>query len=60
MSVLSSFETSKTIPVTLDDLTPVANDVMDYFRAQEYEVAGTRTITGGWRSDPSNGGCSPC
>jgi hypothetical protein len=45
---MSTFETTKTVPVTLPDLTPVAEEVMQHFRAQEYEVAGQPTLTHGW------------
>ncbi|MTV48851.1 zinc-ribbon domain-containing protein [Heliobacillus mobilis] len=50
------YETTKIVPVSLSDLTPVANDVLDYFRAQEYDVNGEGTPTRGWHISISKGG----
>jgi hypothetical protein len=55
MSLFSSFETSRTVPVTVDDLTPVVQDLMEHFRRQEYEVASNQKIGGGWRVDITKG-----
>ncbi len=45
---MAMFESTKIVPIVLPDLTPVANDTMNHFRKQGYEVAGEPTITGGW------------
>jgi len=43
---LPTFSSSRHVPVTLPDLTPVAEDVMAYFRRQGYDVSGTRAVQG--------------
>jgi len=45
---MAMFESSKILPIVLPDLTPVADETMDYFQKQGYEVASEPTITGGW------------
>ena len=52
---LPAFSSSRVIPVALDDLTPVANDVMEHFRLQGYEVTGDRTTTRGWHISLTKG-----
>lgn len=37
---MPAFESVKTVPVRLADITPAAQEIMDYFRAQGYEVTG--------------------
>lgn len=37
---MPAFESVKTVPVRLADLSPAAQEIMDYFRAQGYEVTG--------------------
>lgn len=49
MSLLSSFESSRLIPISVPDLTPVVRDVDDYFRMQGYEVSVLQTATGAWQ-----------
>ncbi len=44
---MPAFESVKTVPVRLADLSPAASEVMNYFRAQGYEVTGKPTGTGG-------------
>ncbi|HEY0069087.1 MAG TPA: zinc-ribbon domain-containing protein [Chloroflexia bacterium] len=44
---MPAFESVKTVPVRLADLAPAASEVMNYFRAQGYEVTGKPTGTGG-------------
>jgi hypothetical protein len=34
------------VPVTLPDLSPVAEDVMSYFRRQGFDVTGTKEVQG--------------
>jgi hypothetical protein len=42
------FKASKEIGITVPDLGPVAEAVMQHFRAQGYEVSGDRTLLQGW------------
>jgi hypothetical protein len=44
---MPTFESVKTVPVRLADMSPAASEVMNYFRAQGYEVTGKPTGTGG-------------
>lgn len=56
MSLFSGFETTRIVPVTLSDLSPVVQDVMAHFRQQEYEVSSFQKAGGGWRVDITKGG----
>jgi|SRR4051812_16592981 len=49
------FSSTRFIPFTVADLTPVANDVMEHFRAQGYEVTGERTPKRGWHVSITKG-----
>lgn len=42
------FSTRRMIPIVVDDLGPVGEDLMQYFRIQEYTVSGVRLPSGGW------------
>jgi hypothetical protein len=42
------FQTTRTYPLVLPDLAPVASDLMRHFEAQDFEVKGEATITRGW------------
>ena len=53
---MAMFESTKFIPVTLKDLSPVADEVMEHFRKQGFEVIGLRTATGGWEISLTKGG----
>jgi hypothetical protein len=48
MARFLSFESAQIFPVVVADLEPVAQDVMQYFESQGYQVSGKRT-------DPSRG-----
>lgn len=50
------FKSSKTIPIVVPDLAPIAETVMQHFRDQGYEVAGNRTILQGWDISLHKGG----
>jgi hypothetical protein len=50
------FETSRFIPQRIADFAPVAADVLNHFRAQEYEVASTQLLNGAWHISLSKGG----
>jgi hypothetical protein len=52
---IPAFSSSRVIPVALADLTPVANDVMEHFRLQGYEVTGEKTPSGGWHISLAKG-----
>lgn len=53
---MSIFESAKFFPFNISDLTPVANDVMENFRLQGYEVKGEQTVTRGWNISIYKGG----
>ncbi|OQZ00598.1 MAG: hypothetical protein B6D35_06020 [Candidatus Brocadia sp. UTAMX2] len=42
------FKSSQVFPITVSDLTPVANDVMEHFKQKEFETIGEKTLSGGW------------
>jgi hypothetical protein len=50
------FKAARYIPVSMADLTPVAEDLEKHFQVQDFEVHKERTIAGGWRVDISKGG----
>jgi hypothetical protein len=52
---MAIFESTKCVPIVLEDLTPVVNEVMEYFRRQGYEVAGQKTANG-WEISLTKGG----
>src|SRR4029453_9265657 len=54
-SIFSTFESSRTVPVTGADLASVAQDVMAHFRAKQFEVSGTPTPAGGWHISIAKG-----
>ena len=42
------FESSRFIPLRMDDFSPVASDVMEHFRAKGYEAVGNQLLNGAW------------
>ncbi len=52
---IPGFSSTRIIPFTVADLTPVANDVMEHFRVQGYEVTGERTPKRGWHVSITKG-----
>jgi len=50
------FASKRTYNIKVADLTPVAEELMDYFKKLEYEVKGDKTITNGWHVSISKGG----
>jgi hypothetical protein len=44
---MGTFNSSKTFPYVVEDLAPVAKDVMDHFEAQDFEVTETNIPTTG-------------
>jgi hypothetical protein len=52
---LPTFSSTRVIPVTVADLAPVAEDVMEYFRLLGYDVTGERTASGGWHISLTKG-----
>ncbi|MDX1935029.1 MAG: hypothetical protein SFU56_20715 [Capsulimonadales bacterium] len=42
------FRTTRTVPVTPEDLGPIGEDVLQHFRLQNYVVSGSRLASGGW------------
>jgi hypothetical protein len=53
---MGTFKTSRTFPYGVSDLQPVAQDVMDHFEQQDYEVTGEPIPTGGWHVSVRKGG----
>jgi len=47
---MGTFNSSKTVPYVVEDLAPVAQDVMRHFDSQDYEVTETHIPTGEGRS----------
>lgn len=53
---MGTFNSSKTFPYSVEDLAPVAQDVMRHFESQDYEVAQTDISTGGVQVSIRKGG----
>ena len=53
---MGTFNSSKTFPYVVEDLAPVAQDVMDHFEQQDYEVTETNIPTGGVQVSIRRGG----
>ena len=53
---MGTFNSSKTFPYTVEDLAPVAQDVMRHFESQDYEVTDTHIPTGGVQVSIRRGG----
>jgi hypothetical protein len=54
---MGTFNSSKTFPYSVEDLAPVAKDVMDHFEAQDFEVTETNIpTTGGTQVSIRKGG----
>ena len=53
---MGTFNSSKTFPYHVDDVAPVAQDVMDHFKDQDFEVTETNISTGGVQVSIRKGG----
>jgi len=53
---MGTFNSSKTFPYFVEDLAPVAQDVMDHFKEQDFEVTETNISTGGVQVSIRKGG----
>src|ERR687893_1673143 len=53
---MGTFNSSHTVPHVVEDLTPVAHDVMRHFESQDYEVSETPISTGGVQVSIRRGG----
>ena len=53
---MGTFNSSKTVPYHVEDLSPVAQDVMRHFQQQDYEVTETPISTGGVQVSIRRGG----
>jgi acyl carrier protein phosphodiesterase len=53
---MGTFNSSKTFPYHVDDVAPVAQDVMDHFKGQDFEVTETNIPTGGVQVSIRKGG----
>jgi hypothetical protein len=53
---ITSFTSSKSVPYVVEDLAPVAQEVMRHFESQDYEVTETHIPTGGVQVSIRRGG----
>ena len=53
---MGTFNSSKTVPYFVEDVAPVAQDVMDHFEQQDFEVTETNIPTGGVQVSIRKGG----
>jgi hypothetical protein len=53
---MGTFNSSKTFPYFVEDVAPVAQEVMDHFEQQDYEVTETNIPTGGAQVSIRRGG----
>ncbi len=53
---MGTFNSTKTVPYVVEDLTPVAQEVMRYFESQDYEATETHLPTGGAQVSIRRGG----
>ena len=53
---MGTFNSSKTVPYVVDDLTPVAQELMSYFQAQDFETTETSLPAGGRQVSIRRGG----
>ena len=53
---MGTFKSSRTFSYTVDDLQPVAQDVISHFEQKAYEVTGDPIPTGGWQVSVRKGG----
>ena len=53
---MGTFNSSKTFPYFVEDIAPVAQDVMDHFKGQDFEVTETNISTGGVQVSIRKGG----
>lgn len=53
---MGTFNSSRTVPYVVDDLNPVAQEVMSYFRAQDFETTEAPLPAGGRQVSIRRGG----
>jgi hypothetical protein len=53
---MGTFNSSKTFPYFVEDVAPVARDVMDHFEGKDFEVTETNIPTGGTQVSIRRGG----
>ena len=53
---MGTFNSSKTVPYVVEDLAPVAQEVMGHFEDRDYEVTETHIPTGGVQVSIRRGG----
>jgi hypothetical protein len=53
---MGTFNSSKTFPYFVEDVAPVAQEVMDHFEGQDFEVTETNIPTGGVQVSIRRGG----
>jgi acyl carrier protein phosphodiesterase len=53
---MGTFNSTKTFPYHVEDIAPIAQDVMDHFEGQDYEVTETNIPTGGAQVSIRKGG----
>jgi hypothetical protein len=53
---MGTFNSTKTVPYVVDDLTPVSQDLMRYFEGQDFEATETHLPAGGVQVSIRKGG----
>jgi hypothetical protein len=53
---MSAFKSHRLFAFVLPDLLPVAQDVVEHFKGQDYEVSSQKTITNGYDISITKGG----
>ncbi len=53
---MGAIESSRTFPIVVSDLTPVATELMNHFKDKGFEVTGEPTVTRGWYISIHKGG----
>ena len=53
---MGTFNSSKSVPYVVEDIAPVAQEVMRHFESQDYEVTETNIPTGGVQVSIRKGG----
>lgn len=53
---MGAFSSTKTIPISVQDLAPIANDLVLHFQRQGYETTSLPRLSGGWDVSITKGG----
>ena len=53
---MGTFSSTATIPISMQDLAPVANDLVLHFQRQGYDTTSSARLSGGWDVSITKGG----